>query len=388
MKSKLAVLFMVLMAIMSVAFCAVSAEAWQKGNLEVTPGVAFKEVWDSNIFYDPASEKDDFIHVITPSVGGEYTFGNGKKHNVTASYSAEVGIFSKYDDQNYGNHDVNTGLGLDFKNYSLDVNNRFQFTSSRAGTEFERRTLRKEDNFSTVLGWHFNKFDFDTGYEFFTVDYLSDTLDSIDRYDNSGWITGYMQLWPKTRGLLEFKYTNLQYSDATGRDGNAYRIMAGLEGKLAAKITGIAKAGYKLKAYDDSTHKDFSNAVAEVGLLYEPNDRTDLSLSYIREPYESTYTDNNYYTGYHVLANLEYQFAKDFVAKADAQYFLNQYPTVATGETKKRTDHEWSLGTGLDYHWKEWLIAGIGYSFHQRESNINARDYDQHMIMGDVRLTF
>ncbi|MCK4852232.1 MAG: outer membrane beta-barrel protein, partial [Candidatus Omnitrophica bacterium] len=96
----------------------------------------------------------------------------------------------------------------------------------------------------------------------------------------------------------------------------------------------------------------------------------------------------NYYSGDHFLADLNYRFGGNFLAKLDGMYFYNAYPSPGAGESKKRRDHEWALGTGLDYNWKEWLTAGVGYRFHQRASNIGSRDYDQHVISADVCMKF
>ena len=356
------------------------AFAFEQGHWKLEPGFKSLGKWDSNIFYDNTNEKSDFITVLTPSILGELGFGDEGKHKVGLDYKVDLGIFAEYHDQNYGNHDTNQRVFLDFEDYSLEVKNNFKFTSSRAGTEFENRNLRKEDTFDAILGWHFNKLDFETGYRFFIVDYLSDTLRAINRRENSGWVAGYMEIAPKTKALLEFMYTNLDYPDTGGRDGNAYRIMTGVKGEITPKLSGIAKAGYKFKKYTSSTNDDFSSAVAHIDLMYAFSDRVDLIGTYNREAFESTYTSNNYYTGDHFTGAVNYRFGQGFTAKVDGMYYYNQYPELATGQTEKRTDHEWASGLGLDYQMKEWLTMGAGYNFHRRDSNIGSRTYDQHVI--------
>ncbi|KJJ84739.1 hypothetical protein OMAG_001395 [Candidatus Omnitrophus magneticus] len=367
---------------------AVNAHTWEKGHVQIEPSFKTEEMWDSNVFYEPSNEKDDFITLLTPGLKGAFAFGAEGKHKITANYLCELGIFAQYDDENYGNHDFKAGVDLDFDTYTLNVNNKFDFTSSRAGTEFESRTLRKEDRLDTVFGVHCNKFDFDFGHEFFIVDYLSDTLKSINRYENSVWTTGYVEVMPKTKALAEFTYQNIVYPDTDQRDGDAYKTMLGLQGDLTAKLTGIIKGGYKVKTYRESTREDFSNAVAYVALLYSMTDNLGLNLSYNREPFESIYDNNNYYTGDHFTAALNYIFAKNWKAILDTMYFHNAYPAIATGESKKRTDNEWALGGRLEYAWKEWLVSGVGYHFHQRLSTISSREYDQHVINGDIKVKF
>ncbi len=388
MRSRLSILSVLFF--LSVSVFSVSAFAWEKGNLKINPGVSSESQWDSNIFYDSSNEKDDFITVITPSIKSELGFGVEGKHKARVNYEVALGIFSKYDEQNYGNHDLFGEIDLDFNDYFLKVNDRFLFTSSRAGTEFENRNLRKDNTLNAIVGADFNKLSFDVGYSYFLRDYHSSLLNQFDMYENSVWTTGYIKIMPKTKGLLEYKYTNIKYDDATGRDGNAHAVMAGVQGEITSKITGIIKAGYKSKIYKNSARDDFSSAVVHTSLAYDPTDRLNINLAYEREGFESTYSNNNYYTGDHVLTDLNYKFGPDnnFVAKANGQYFFNDYPETGTTASVKRQDHLWSIGTGLDYHWKDWIVCGIGYAFTQRESNIGSRDYDQHVISTDMRLVF
>lgn len=382
-------LFMAIMAgffIMSIS--SISSFAWEKGHVKIEPSFGVGEVWDSNIFYDPNDEENDFITLLTPGVMGQFAFGQNGRHKTSIDYDAEVGIFGKFDSQNYGNHSVTNALALDLGDYSLDLSNNFKSTSSRSGTEFERRNLRKEDTASAVLGFHYNKIDFDLAYNFFIVDFNSDTLKEFNRYENGVSLAGYVDIMTKTKGLLEFGYKNIQYPDVGARNGNAYRGMAGVTGDLTAKLTGTIKAGYELKRYESSPRDDSTNAVANVGLDYDFNEQTELQLSYQREAYESTFSNNNFYAGDHFDTVLSYAWKPNIIAKVDGMYYHNAYPEPGVGNGKKRTDNEWAIGTGVDYKWKEWLTASAWYRFHQRESNVDNREYDQHVIGTNIAVVF
>jgi hypothetical protein len=346
----------------AMAFPAVPASAWEKGHVKISPSVKYEQQWDSNIFYDTTGAKKDFISLLTPGIGGEFGFGDEGKHKLRANYSVECGMFAYYNSQNYANQDVSGELALDFNKHKLTTGDRFLFTSDRAGTEFNSRVLRKENLLSTLFEGDYNKLSWDAGYSLYNVNYLSDTLKNLNRYDNAFWTTGYMEIQPKTKALIEFKYTNLQYPDASGRNGNDCRIMTGLKGDITAKITGIAKVGFETKWYNGtSSTPAWTQPSAEVGINYKHNDRTDLLFSYMRAPYESTYTNNNYYTGDHFLATLNY---------------------------KKRLDYEWAAGGKVGYMWKEWIVADVGYKFHARESNIYDRNYDENIISGSVKAMY
>lgn len=364
------------------------ALSWEKDNIKIVPSVKYAQVWDSNVFYERNNPKSDWISVTTPGILGVYSFGPGKVHNIYADYKVELGAFYKYNDQNYGNHDLNTGMELDFDTYTFDTNNRFQFTSDRAGTEFTSRTLRKINTYDAVLGFHYNKMEFDIGYKNYLVDYLSDTLKQLDYYMNQGWITGYIQVAPKTQALLEFVYQNYQYPDTGGRNANAFQILTGVRGDITGKLTGTVKLGYGFKDYSSSSQNDYHGFVSGMDLFYDATERIDMRLSYYRQPYESTYSNNNYYTGDHISYNLTYDLGNDFTATLDAFWFHNSYSSPGVGEDKKRRDNEWEVSPRLEYKWKEYIVIGGEYKFHQRESNIGSRRYDQHVIQTDITVMF
>ena len=386
MKLKL-VKFVVLFFVLSVLLSG-TAYAWEQGKLKINPSCKYEQRYDSNIFYERDDPDHDWISITTPGIAGEFGFGTEAKHKVSVAYKVELAAFYRFHDQNYGNHDLDSKIHLDFDKITLDASNNFKFTSSRAGTEFQRRNLRKEDTVNIVLGWHFNKFDIETGYRFFVVDYLSDTLEALDRYENGGWITGYYQIAPKTKALLEADYDNIQYWNTGGRNGNAYAILTGLKGEITKKIEGTVKLGYKSKLYSSSSANDFYGFAARVDLFYDMNEKVDMSLSYYSEPYESVYTNSNYYYGNHLIYNLTYKLGKDFTGILDMFWFHNNYPSPGIGETKKRVDDEFEIAPRLEYAWKEYLIFGIGYKFHQRWSNIHSRGYTQHVMNADVKLVF
>jgi hypothetical protein len=390
MRSKLTALFVLFVFVLGTVSIAGTAFAWEKGHMKISPGFKFEERYDSNVFYDSSDAKDDMISIFTPSIKSEFGFGANGKHKLKADYKVDLGAFGKYPDQNYANHDMFGELFLDFNKYNVTINDNFLITSDRAGTEFEHRNLRKENTANGIVGMDFNKFSADIGYQHYFTEYHSDSLQSLDRYENAVWTTGYVDLpnTTKTKGLLEFEYRNITYKNTGGRNADAYSVLAGVKGDITAKLTGIAKAGYQIKDYRHSNANDFSSAIAHIDLMYKYNDRTDVIFSYHRQAYESTDANNNYYTGDHFLGNINYKFGGNFIAKADGMFYHNAYPNITAGQNKKRRDFEWALGASLDYVWKEWLIAGVGYRFHQRDSNIDDRSYSQHVINGNVRLVF
>lgn len=378
----------VLGAVLGVALFSPQASAWEKGHVKINPFVKFEQQYDTNIFYDPDDPKHDWVSILTPGVTSEFGFGDNGKHKVRANYMVDCGMFGKYNSQNYGNQNLNGEVALDLNKYKWTTGDQFLFTSDRAGTEFQARVLRKENTLKSLFETNFNKINGDFGYSLYNVDYLSDTLKQLDRYDNTFWTTGYLDIAPKTKALFELQYKNIQYMKASGRNANGYRAMTGLKGDITAKVSGIVKVGFKIQDYNTKTQPDFYNFVAEIGVAYKYSDRLDYLLSYVREPFESTYTNNNYYTGDHILGVMNYKFGNGYFTTIDGQMYNNVYPEAGNGESKKRHDIEWAIGGKLGYMLKEWLIADIGYKFHARSSNIHSRGYEEQIVSAGLKAMF
>lgn len=394
MRSKFAVILIMVFAF-TMLLGVTSALAWEKGKVKIEPSFKTELQYDSNVFYDrPGKEKGDIITVLTPAIAAEYNFGPYAKHAFRTDYKVDCGIFGRFDTQNYGNHDVFGELDLDLNKFKVKANDRFLFTSSRAGTEFEARNIRKENHGNVIVSADYNKFSADLGYNSYVVQYHSDLLQDLNRFENAVWTTGYYQVMPKTKALVEFEYRNIQYNEATGRNGNSFAGWGGLQGQIAPKLVGTIKAGYKGKIYNTgSGNKDFTNAVAYVDLSYDPIERTNIFFSYLRDGIESIYAPNNFYIADHFVLEGSHKFPQQwfggfFKAKADGTFDLNQYPQIRPGDSDKRQDMIWSAGAGIEYQWKKYLTFDIGYKFQQRESNINTRDYNDNLVMGSVKAQF
>ena len=388
MRPKIIKLLVLLFFIVGITMQATPGYSWEKGSYKIVPGVKYEQKWDSNIFYDSNNEKSDWISIISPSIYGEAGFGDYDKHTAKVNYVVDLGMFAEFNNQNYGNHNVFGEVDFDLNDYGFKVSDNFLFTSSRAGTDQDNRNLRKENTVSGIWSADFNKLSFDVGYSNYILEYLSDTLKGLNRMDNTMWTTGYIQIQPKTKMLVEYKYRNIQYPAkvSSGRSGNANSGMIGLKGELTSKITGIVKAGYMYQDYKNG--QDFSAPIAFVSLDYRATDRLSTLFSYERTAYESSYQGSNYYTGDHMLLDVKYDLGRNFIAKALGEYSRNDYDKRAPGQAEKRNDNIFGAGCGLDYNWKEWASCGIGYNYKQRVSTINDRQYDQHVFSANIKMAF
>ena len=342
-----------------------------------------EERYDDNVFLEPNNEKDDFINIATPYIQYVLPFGFKARHLLQLLYKAEIGTFSDYTDQNYVNQDasINLKLGLPFG--YLKVSNLYRDTSSRADTEFTERIDRIEDKADVTLGVELNRLKFEGSISYFTRDYDENEYSSLE-YDETAYkFTAYYTPppWEKTDLLLEYTHSEIDYESDPSRDGEYNQIMAGVRGQITPKITGIIKGGYQDRDYDLASEKGFQSGVAEVGLVWDISEGTKLRFNCERKAVESTYMSNNFYKANRFYAQFSQKFLRRFTFLCALTYENNKYPeeTTVGSETKKREDDIYTVEVGLEYAFKEWWKAKIGYEYKDRDSNFDSEDYTRNL---------
>jgi len=339
--------------------------------------------YDDNVFLESDNEKDDFINIATPHIQYILPFGFKARHLLQLFYKAEIGTFSDYTDQNYVNHDASINLNLKFPSGSIKVSNLYRDTSSRADTEFSERIDRIEDKGDITLSTELNRLKFEGSVSYFTRDYDESEYSNLEYDETVGGFTVYYTPppWEKTDLLLEYAHSEIDYESDSSRDGEYDQVMVGVRGEIASKTTGIIKCGYQDRNYDLASEEDFQSGVAEIGLLWDISDDTKLKLTCERKAVESTYMSNNFYKANRFYTQFNQKFLGRFTFVSSLSYENNKYPeeTTVGSETKKREDDIYTVGVGLEYAFKEWWKAKVGYEYKNRDSNLDSEDYNRNL---------
>lgn len=360
------------------------------GSVEVHSRVAVAEQYDDNIFWEPSDKKQDWITILSPGIRFDLPF-KAEQHLLSLDYYADIAWFNEFSSQNYQNHYITSLLDLDFNNWCLNFKDKFTpQTSDRADTEFTARIKRRENNFNALFSKEFNKLSFDVSYDNFLVRYNESDLKDLDRIEQVGTLTGYTQILPKTRALLEYNYSDISYSRENERNGYYNQLRIGLEGRPTNKMTLMGKVGYQARQYRDEGESDWDHVAAYVDLIERFTDRTTLILNYLLTAAESTYSMNNYYQQNNFSAELRQRIFTKFTAYVGGYYGQNDYPDVTTegSQTAKRRDKIWTAKAGLRYDIKEWIFAQIEYNYRDRDSNLDLLDYVDNNVQLSVSAEF
>lgn len=358
----------------------------QLGPLNVKGTLSSEMDYDSNIFWTPNDKKADTINVTSPAVLVDLPYGLDQRNLAQLMYNADIGTFAKYHSQNYINQYAafNNNFTLPFG--YLDVQDKFDHTSDRAGTEFTNEVVRTDNEASAAVGVKFNKLALETGYSDYVHTYESDIYSQYAYTEDMLSETAYYQLLPKTKALIEYDHGWITYYKDDARDGWYDQERIGLKGDITGKTQALIKVGYQDRSYNNIN--GFEGFVAEMGTITELTERTKLSLTYDQGAQESTYLNNNYYDMHYFYATLEQKIKSHFNLILTSGISRNIYPEVDPTLFQKRMDSILVEGIALKYNIKEWASIKIGYTFREDMSTIGTQSYNDNLVSAGFELQF
>jgi len=365
----------------------------QWGPVHLKPSVDYSFWWGDNIFFEPTSEKSDYVNKLTGALLAELPLSGGQ-HLLSGSYQATHEWFNRFVDQDHTDHRGSVGLNLNFVPFTLDVEDTYERTVGRANTEFTDRVKRDENAFHSLLEVPFASFfleneitDFDISYER-PVDAVFDH-NLLNIYQRVGY-----DMTPNTQLLGEYAFINIAYDQDTfgDRDGDAHQYMLGLRGKFTERIAYQAWAGAQNRIYDDSVRPDFNGLVARAAIQWDPSDTNRLVLRGDRMPQESTFDGQSYYERNRAELSWRLQVAERWFVNSHGMYSFNRYSRVTvqtSGEQVTREDDVYDAGTGLEYRMPNDIVSIVlDYRHAGRTSNIDGLDYEANEISAGVKAVF
>lgn len=285
--------------------------------------------------------------IISPTLQLDFPFGRGGRHLAQIIYSAEVEIFSDHTWEDYVNQEVGGKLRLNLPRGYLLLSNFYR--------DIARGIERSENRFEALLGWEGNRLSGELGYMHFSRDYQESIYDTLEYDEAIFTLTGYYQMFPKTRLLLEYNRGEIVYERDFIKDAHYDQIWIGVRGEFTGKTTGLVKVGYQDRDYEYSARPDEEIVVAKIDLLTTFREGTSLRLNYQRTAVEATYGIANFYETDRISAQLTQRLGRRFTGIASLTFGDNDF-MEAVG-----TDDIWTIGLGLEFHLREGMKVRFGY---------------------------
>jgi|SRR5690554_1718256 len=205
-----------------------------------------------------------------------------------------------------------------------------------------------------------------------------------DRDATAGRITGYYAIAPKTKLLLEGRYTDYDYKKDSSRDSKNKALLAGVTWEATAKTTGSVKIGREKKDYDHRSSS--STGMWEAGVDWSPRTYSTFSLKTRRG-----YDEGNTYSAFDPDLGLDTDHVTSSIKTVDTSLGWKHYWTdrLYSNASYRRIDRDYQstkredeidqYGLALTYELRRWLDVGVGYTHRENDSNVAGRDYKRNV---------
>jgi hypothetical protein len=362
----------------------------QWGPVHFKPTLEFDSYYSDNIFYEETDEKNDWVQRLRGEMLAELPLSGGQ-HLLSGSYGFTSEWFDEFDTQDHTDHRGTVGLNLNFVPFTLDLQNVYERTVSRANTEFTDRVKRDENAFHSLLEVPFATFFLENEITDFDISYDRD----VDAIFDHNLFTVYQRvgydMTPNTQLLGEYAYINIGYDNAGDRDGDGHQYMFGLRGKITERIAYQAWGGVQHRIYDEDIRPDFNGFVARGAIQWDPTETNRILLRADRAPQESTFDGQSYYERNRAELTWRLQVAERWFVNTHGMYSFHEYSrtTVRAGFDEVREDDVYDVGTGLEYRMPNEIVSLLlDYKFTGRSSNVAGLDYEANEITAGVRANF
>lgn len=362
------------------------------GAMEIHPLASIKGTYDSNIYYQNTDTHSDWImdYGAGASVQMPLVADRGDDYMAKASYVADWIRFSDNTERSRVDHHASGLLSAQFSNdWGVKSTDSFVRTADPPNDELAVLEKRMNNVFDNTLSYTREKIRLDNAYTLTTDTY--DRISYLDRNDHRYTGTLFYQLYPKTSVLGEVNVGRILYKRQDFNSNSTYyQLRLGMEGAYWPKVTGLVKAGYKFADYDQSDKKNFSGFTAFMNLKYDISRRTNMNLYGERGSDESSYATNSFYEFNKIGLSLKHLLTERLVWDVGPYYSYDRYPSDSTenGETGKRHDSIFAIGTGLTYELREYLLLNLKYDYRQRDSKFSVFSYDDHKVSVGAQLVF
>lgn len=365
-------------------------EGVKVGNFILHSAFKASEDLDTNIYVNNSNKRADSITLINPSVGIEIPL---RDNRISFDYDLGIFLYANYHGENHVDQRFRGLVEINLTDYKTSVNDEFRIYTDRASNENSVRIKRKINNLRAGVKAQFESLGFDLGYtnrfEIYDsndISYQSITYEDRDRMYNIIDATISYRFLPKTLFLVENDLGFITYYNCSQVPNSVFdEALLGIKGEWFSKMNVNFKAGFRYQSYAESdiiADNAYIGFIMRGGFDYHPTVKDAIVLDLVRTPYESTYSDMNYYTAN--LAGLTYRhiFNKKLYFDLLGSYQLHQYPSQSTenGLTAKRYDNYLEGGAKLKYDIKRWLSLEAKYRYIQRISRFDIFNYIDNVI--------
>jgi hypothetical protein len=382
----------------------------------VHPFLGLSTEYTDNLFNVTTNETSNLLSIITPGIWLASPQLKEAPTPIVTNNTSAGGLQMALPDSE-GFERFNTYLlgSTDFKNYSHDsdlndygarLEGLFKYNfrgglSFRVMNSFNRSQetfdvgsinatnqmrLYKSNLALSDIEWKFSeKFQTKLEYSNFLLNYKDDSVNFMDRNDNSGSIYGIYNYSVKTALYLQYQYVDVNYDSSAFRDNTQNFIYGGIDWKSTEKTTVNFKVGTQNRDVKDDTNdgtvdgdSDNSGLALELALQYQIREKTKVALSVHRKVDES---DSQTAESTDILGGVlryQQQFSERIKGTCDFSYEQDDYNQFNNYGSRK--DDQYGFRPAVQYAFRDWLMFELAYKFESRNSSEDIYNYDTNTI--------
>ena len=400
-----------LAVVVAAAGASTSAFAIDPQSIRVSDGVMFtptlklEQRHDDNLFATRNNRTSTWATVVEPSFALSL---DRAKSAYELKYRMSSKNFHSSNSNSYIDHHFTAKSGFEFNSRNrllLDAGyHKLEDTASDNSSLTDRR---KNDKWNTknvggvyTYGARTARTQVDLGLDYSELRYDNSARDSKGKRINSnqerdtagGRITGYYAIGPKTKLLLEGRYTDYDYINDTNndsRDNKNKALLAGVTWEATAKTSGTVKIGREKKNYKESGRSSKSTGMWEAGVTWSPRTYSTFNLKTRRGFDEGNTNIYGYDEDFDSLEPIDS--VTRTIKTVDSQltwrhYWMDRLYSTAEYrridrkyQSEDRDDKIDQYGIGLTYQARRWLDIGIGYKHRENDSDIRSQSYKRNI---------
>lgn len=355
----------------------------------LSPFISEKAEYHSNIFQAPSRAQHDVIFKTIPGLLAEYTTG---PVSLSAGYRLEILRFLDLTSQDTEHHFAVGQFKLELPRLLINFRDDFVRTSDPPNSELTGRVESQTNTLHPEVEYKLtDRFAVGTDYTWTRVSFEQRTFSTI--LDRDEHLIGGSVFWkflPKTDLRFSYQYGQKDFDVATDRDVTRNIALIGLRGDLTAKLASTFRIGYESREPRRSNRKGYDGLILGGDWIYNPTERTTISLLTDRSVVESTFGSTLYFVATTATLVAEHRFVPKLSGNLRLTAGDNSYPTKETvgGRTKFRNDATAGWGAGVDYDIQKWLRVGLEYLHTLRDSNFREFNFADDRVTGTITLQF
>ena len=361
---------------------------YTSGPFSLEPLLDTELSYDDNIFDSETDETDSWITRVRPELIGRLEY-EGQKYSL--SYKGDYGYYAQSGDDDYDDHNFFAGadLNLNYRNfvtlgaaYRMDHEDRgtgiteginpATFPQFDEPVRYDLTDLNAE--YAYGAPGQTGRIVLAAGYRDRQYQNFRDQTRYQDRERPQASATFYYRVMPATSLLFQVRADKVQYDDTrpgtASLDSDTQYYLTGATWDITELTSGTVKLGWVDREYDDGSRGNFSEFDWEVDLRWSPLSYSHVDLVTAREPREAygnaDFIDTKIYT-----ASWSHGWTDDLESRLELSYLDENF----VGEDRDEETYEYDLS--LQYQWRNWLAFYLGANYSDRNSNIDALEFQR-----------